>query len=183
MSMYECTYVYAYVMYVCVCIYAYAMYVCTFMIIDMWIYVICNVCMYVCMCNSVCIYAYVSVWMFVYNIYVCVCIYVYVMYLCVWMNVCLWYGKLDSILLESYLNLDFFFFSLVGGVWQRFFFRSQLLGQVRYRALNCKDYAWVTKEELLEYFELDLSVYMKQMLVDDLRVIYWDFQILLCRML
>ena len=69
---------------------------------------------------------------------------------------------------------------MVGGVWQRFFFRSQLLGQVRYRALNCKDYAWVTKEELLEYFELDLSVYMKQMLVDDLRVIYWDFQILLC---
>lgn len=55
---------------------------------------------------------------------------------------------------------------------QRFFFRSQLLGKVRYKAWNYKDYAWVTKEELLEYFELDLSVYMKQMLVDDLRVIY-----------
>ncbi|MCO5581789.1 hypothetical protein L7F22_035678 [Adiantum nelumboides] len=35
-----------------------------------------------------------------------------------------------------------------------------------------KDYAWVTKEELLEYFELDPSAYMKQMLVDNLRVIY-----------
>lgn len=56
--------------------------------------------------------------------------------------------------------------------FKRFFFRSQLLGKVRYKAWNHKDYAWVTKEELLEYFELDLSVYMKQMLVDDLRVIY-----------
>ena len=62
MSMYECTYVYAYVMYVCVCIYAYvnahdstyiyecvivmfayAMYVCKFMNVHMCIYVICNV--------------------------------------------------------------------------------------------------------------------------------------------
>ncbi|MCO5582042.1 hypothetical protein L7F22_035933 [Adiantum nelumboides] len=56
--------------------------------------------------------------------------------------------------------------------YKRFFFRSQLLGKVRYKAWNYKDYAWVTKEELLEYFELDLSAYMKQMLVDDLRVIY-----------
>eukprot|EP00250_Pteridium_aquilinum_P004942 c1511_g1_i1 orf=517-1359(-) len=56
--------------------------------------------------------------------------------------------------------------------YKRFFFRSQLLGKIRFKAWNYKDYAWVTKEELLEYFELDLSVYMKQMLVDDLRVIY-----------
>lgn len=56
--------------------------------------------------------------------------------------------------------------------YKRFFFRSQLLGSVRYRAWNYKDYAWVTKEELLEYFEVDLSAYMKKMLVDDLRVIY-----------
>lgn len=56
--------------------------------------------------------------------------------------------------------------------FKRFFFRSQLLGKIRYKAWSYKDYAWVTKDELLEYFELDLSVYMKQMLVDDLRVIY-----------
>ncbi|KAI5063624.1 hypothetical protein GOP47_0022171 [Adiantum capillus-veneris] len=56
--------------------------------------------------------------------------------------------------------------------YKRFFFRSQLLGNVRYKAWNYKDYAWVTKEELLEYFEVDLSAYMKQMLVDDLRFIY-----------
>ena len=47
MPMYECTYVYA----------------CMHM-----------QCMYVCMCNSVCIYAYMSVWMFVHNIYVCIVI-------------------------------------------------------------------------------------------------------------
>lgn len=56
--------------------------------------------------------------------------------------------------------------------YKRFFFRSQLLGKLRYKGWNYKDHAWVTKEELLEYFELDMSVYMKQMLVDDLRVIY-----------
>ena len=43
-----------------------------YMNVHMCIYVICNVCM----CNGVCIYAYMSVWMFIRNIYVCVCIYV-----------------------------------------------------------------------------------------------------------
>ncbi|GJN00963.1 hypothetical protein PR202_ga18190 [Eleusine coracana subsp. coracana] len=37
-------------------------------------------------------------------------------------------------------------------ILQRFFFKSQVIGATKYDIGKCKDYAWVTKDELLEYF-------------------------------
>ncbi|EER99800.3 54S ribosomal protein L17, mitochondrial isoform X2 [Sorghum bicolor] len=34
----------------------------------------------------------------------------------------------------------------------RFFFKSQVVGTTKYHIEKCKDYAWVTKDELLEHF-------------------------------
>ncbi|EER97653.1 hypothetical protein BDA96_02G418100 [Sorghum bicolor] len=36
--------------------------------------------------------------------------------------------------------------------FKRFFFKSQVVGTTKYHIEKCKDYAWVTKDELLEHF-------------------------------
>ncbi|KAL6596666.1 hypothetical protein ACP70R_047309 [Stipagrostis hirtigluma subsp. patula] len=39
-----------------------------------------------------------------------------------------------------------------GSSFKRFFFKSQVVGASKYHMGKCQDYAWVTKDELLEYF-------------------------------
>ena len=37
-------------------------------------------------------------------------------------------------------------------IWQRFFFKSQVIATNKFKIGKCEDFAWVTKDEILEYF-------------------------------
>jgi large subunit ribosomal protein L46 len=47
---------------------------------------------------------------------------------------------------------------------QRFFFKSQVVGTTKYHIGKCKDYAWVTKDELLEYFPENKDFFNKMII-------------------
>jgi large subunit ribosomal protein L46 len=47
---------------------------------------------------------------------------------------------------------------------QRFFFKSQVAGTTKYHIGKCKDYAWVTKDELLEYFPENKDFFNKMII-------------------
>ena len=47
---------------------------------------------------------------------------------------------------------------------QRFFFKSQVVGTTKYHIGKCKDYAWVTKDELLELFPENKDFFNKMII-------------------
>jgi large subunit ribosomal protein L46 len=47
---------------------------------------------------------------------------------------------------------------------QRFFFKSQVVGTTKYHIGKCKDFAWVTKDELLEYFPENKDFFNKMII-------------------
>ncbi|XP_078432266.1 decoy [Wolffia australiana] len=51
-----------------------------------------------------------------------------------------------------------------GQTFKRFFFKSQVVGTDKYKIGKCKDFAWVTKNELLEHFP-DQSAFLNQMII------------------
>jgi large subunit ribosomal protein L46 len=51
--------------------------------------------------------------------------------------------------------------------YKRFFFKSQMMGsKVNVKGQKIRDYAWVAKDELAEYFDPAEFEYMKKMLID-----------------
>ncbi|CAN6223180.1 unnamed protein product [Urochloa humidicola] len=48
--------------------------------------------------------------------------------------------------------------------FKRFFFKSQVVGTTKYHIGKCKDYAWVTKDELLEYFPENKDFFNKMII-------------------
>jgi hypothetical protein len=51
--------------------------------------------------------------------------------------------------------------------YKRFFFKSQMMGsKVNVKGRKIRDYAWVAKDELAEYFDPAEFEYMKKMLID-----------------
>ncbi|WVZ66482.1 hypothetical protein U9M48_015692 [Paspalum notatum var. saurae] len=49
-------------------------------------------------------------------------------------------------------------------LFKRFFFKSQVVGTTKYHIRKCKDYAWVTKDELLEYFPENKDFFSKMII-------------------
>eukprot|EP01018_Ginkgo_biloba_P018652 Gb_35299 [translate_table: standard] len=48
---------------------------------------------------------------------------------------------------------------------KQFFFKSQVIGSGKYTISKCDDYVWVTKDELLEYFEPEQRPFLQKMLL------------------
>lgn len=48
--------------------------------------------------------------------------------------------------------------------FKRFFFKSQVVGTTKYHIGKCKDYAWVTKDELLELFPENKDFFNKMII-------------------
>ena len=48
--------------------------------------------------------------------------------------------------------------------WQRFFFKSQVIGTTKLDIRKCEDHVWVTKDELLEYFPEHKELFNKMII-------------------
>lgn len=49
-------------------------------------------------------------------------------------------------------------------IFQRFFFKSQVIATNKFNIGKCEDYVWVTKDELLEYFP-EQAEYLNKMII------------------
>lgn len=49
-------------------------------------------------------------------------------------------------------------------ILQRFFFKSQVIAKDEFNIGKCKDFVWVTKDELLEYFP-DQAEFLNKMII------------------
>lgn len=49
--------------------------------------------------------------------------------------------------------------------FKQFFFRSQVIASQSYKVSKCDDYVWVTKDELLEYFDPEQQPFLQKMLI------------------
>ncbi|RWW36626.1 hypothetical protein BHE74_00058337, partial [Ensete ventricosum] len=61
----------------------------------------------------------------------------------------------NCFLFAAFLTIVFF---------QRFFFKSQVIGTSKLQIGECKDFVWVTKDEVMEYFPEQASFFNKMII-------------------
>lgn len=76
--------------------------------------------------------------------------------------------------LISFLWFKYQLFRLFLSVFQRFFFKSQVIATNKFNIEKCEDFVWVTKDELIEYFP-EQAEFLKKMIISWFNFIFFCF--------